>query len=269
MMDKKQMGWASLLLLLALSLAATGCSGGARVGKLQTRSQVVERDGAAPVTVEIAMGAGKLDIAGGARELLEATFTYNVAELEPAASYANGRLAVRDQGVRTSVGSLLDIRDFRNEWELHFSEEAPLAMDLELGAGRANLELGELALTRLDIDGGAGEVVVDLSGSQTLRQLSYNAGAGASTIDLSGDWAGDLDADINGGLGAITVRLPAGVGVRVGVDTGIGAVEASGLQRDGDIYTNEAYGTADVTLRIHISSGVGPVRLELEEQESY
>jgi hypothetical protein len=140
----------------------------------------------------------------------------------------------------------------------------PLEMIIDLGAGRAHLNLGDLALTRLVVNGGAGEVNLDLASSQSLRRLTFNVGAGPANIDLTGDWAGDLDARISGGVGTITLRLPAGVGVMVGVDTGIGAVQARGLTKDAEIYTNDAYGVSDVTLRIDVDGGVGPVRLDVE-----
>ena len=68
---------ASLLILITVAFAATGCYQGVRVGDLQTKSQTVERADAAAVNVEIQMGAGQLDVSGGAGELLEASFTYN------------------------------------------------------------------------------------------------------------------------------------------------------------------------------------------------
>jgi hypothetical protein len=40
-------------------------------------------------------------------------------------------------------------------------------------------------------------------------------GAGEVTVDLTGDWQNDLDVNIEGGVGEITLRLPRGVGVRV------------------------------------------------------
>ncbi|MEJ2265200.1 MAG: toast rack family protein, partial [Anaerolineales bacterium] len=82
-MRKKRGVIASLLILIAVAFAATGCYQGVRVGDLQTKSQTVERGDANAVNAEIQMGAGKLDVSGGASELLEASFTYNVEELDP------------------------------------------------------------------------------------------------------------------------------------------------------------------------------------------
>lgn len=230
---------ARLLILIAVAFTATGCYRGVRVGDLQTKSQTVELDDADSVNVEIEMGAGKLDVSGGASELLEASFTSNVKELNPRATYANGRLEVKDSGVDIGITSLADLDEFRNDWDLKLNEDTPMDMKINLGAGPSNLALGALALTSLNINGGAGGV----------------------TIDLTGDWRNDLDARIAGGLGDLRLTLPRDVGVRIEVDTGIGTVDASGLTKDGNTYTNDAYGVSDVSLRIHIDGGVGRINL--------
>ena len=248
-----------LLTLLLLLFVVTGCDQGARVGDLQTESQTVELGDADSVEVEIQMGAGELDVSGGASELLEATFTYNVDELNPRATYAGGNLVVEDDDVAEGIGSFFDLDEYRNEWDLRLNEDVPMEMRIDLGAGRSNLALGALSLSSLNIDGGAGNVDLDLSGSQSLSQLDFEMGAGEVTIDLTGDWQDDLDARIQGGVGEFNLKLPSEVGVSIEVDTGIGDVDASGLTRDGDTYTNDAYGESDVTLRIDIDGGVGKI----------
>lgn len=66
----------ALVLLEALLLA--GCAPKARVGALRTESQSVELGDARSVRVEIELGAGDLQLTGGADKLLEADFTCNV-----------------------------------------------------------------------------------------------------------------------------------------------------------------------------------------------
>jgi len=242
-MHKKRGVVSGLLIMIALAFAATGCYRGVKVGDLQTKSQTVELDNADSVNVEIQMGAGKLDVSGGASELLEATFTYNVAELNPRATYADGRLEVKDSsGVRIGIETLADLAEYRSEWDLKLNEDVPMEMKIDLGAGTSNLTLGALALTSLNINGGAGEV----------------------TIDLAGDWQRDFDAKIVGGVGDIHLSLPRDVGVRIEVNTGIGIVDAVDFTRNGDTYTNDAYGVSDVTLRIHIDGGIGKINLDFE-----
>src|SRR5210317_68252 len=73
----------ALMAVVVVLLSVGGCGSGVRVGELQTESQTVELGGATSVRIEIDMGAGELDVTGGAAELLEAGFTYNVAEMKP------------------------------------------------------------------------------------------------------------------------------------------------------------------------------------------
>ncbi len=253
----------SLLVFAVVLFAATGCGEGARVGDLQTESETVELGDAESVSVDIDMGAGELDVSGGAGNLLEATFTYNVDELDPTVTYSNGRLVVGHGDVKAGIGSFFDLDDYRNEWDLRFGDGIPMEMTIDLGAGRVDLTLGSLAMTRLDINAGAGDVDLDLSGSQTLNRLDFDMGAGELTLDLTGDWQDDLDAAIRGGVGALNLKLPSDVGVRVEVDGGIGGVDTSGLTKDGDFYTNDAYGESDVTLHIDIDGGVGQINLDV------
>jgi hypothetical protein len=235
-----------LLTMVVSLLAVSGCVGPGsriRVGDLQTESRTVELGDAQSVNVEIDMGAGELDVSGGAVELLEAGFTYNVARLKPEVEYGEGTLSVRTPNVETGIGSLWDVDDYRYEWDLRLNDGVPMELSVSLGAGKATLELGSLSLTRLNVDMGAGEVV----------------------MDLTGDWRADLDVKLEGGAGGATLRLPRDVGVRVDVSGGLGQVNAPGFTKDGDSYVNDAYGESEVTLRIDVEIGLGAIDLELGE----
>jgi hypothetical protein len=252
------------LLVSALALPfMTACGQGATVGDLQTKTETIERGDAESVNVKIRMGAGELQISGGASDLLDATYTYNVEELNPGATYEGGNLTVQDAEVKTTIRSLFNLDDYRNEWDLRFSEDVPMEMQIDAGAGRCDLSLGKLALTRLDMSSGAGDVKLDLGGSQSLSSFDYEMGAGDSTLDLSGDWQTDLDGTIRGGVGKLTVKLPSNVGVRIDVDAGVGSINTSGMTRNGNIYTNDAYGESDINMIISIDAGVGEINLEV------
>ena len=258
----------ALLAVVVLLVAVTGCTLGAtrlRVGKLVTESESVELGGATSVRTEINMGAGELSVTGGAEELLEADFIYNVAELKPEVKYSGGTLTVRTPDTKSDFGSLWDLDDYRYEWYLRLNDDVAMELNVNVGAGTTDLELGSLSLTRLDVDTGAGEVTVDVSGAASLTRLDIDIGAGKVKVDLTGKWERDVDVDIKGGVGELTVWLPKDAGVRVDVQTGIGKVNATGLTKDGDDYVNAAYGTSDATLRIGIDGGVGAINLEVRD----
>jgi len=230
------------VVLLAALLLASCSSDDVRVGELRTESKSVELGDAKPVNVEINLGAGDLVVTGGAKKLLEADFTYNVAKLKPEVEFTDGTLVVQHPDVR-GYRTLQDIKDLRNEWDLRLNNDVPMNLSLDMGAGTSDLQLAGLSLTGLDII----------------------LGAGKSTVDLSGGWRRDLDVTINTGAANITVRLPKDIGVRVEVETAIGTIDAPGLKQDGNVYTNAAYGVSDVTLQINLEAGIGKINLEVKE----
>jgi len=224
------------------AMLLAGCSPMYRVGALRTESHSVKLGNARSVHVDIELGAGNLELTGGAEKLLEADFNYNVDRLKPEVKYTNGTLDVRQPDV-SGWPNLIGISDFRNEWGLRLYDAVPMDLRVNMGAGTSVLKLAGLSLTGLEV----------------------SLGAGIYTVDLSGDWARDLDVTIKTGAANTSLRLPKNVGVRVTVDDGPNLIEASGLTQDGNVYTNAAYGVSAVTMQVHMEPGIGQINLDVEE----
>src|SRR5215208_6315608 len=120
----------TLVLFAAVLLA--GCGSQTRVGALQTESQSVELGDAKSVRVEIDMGAGNLQVTGGAEKLLESEFNYNVAALKPIVQYTDGTLVVQ-QPRSKGLSNLRGITDYRNEWGLRLNDEVPMDLRVDVG----------------------------------------------------------------------------------------------------------------------------------------
>jgi hypothetical protein len=233
--------WAGGILALWLLISSCGLiPNTTSVGETRTETQTVELGSADEVQVRIQMGAGELSVTGGAGNLMDATFRYNVAQWQPGVNYSvNGGLGElvvdhQDEDPSIPVGGALV-----NEWSLLLSNAVPIDLVIETGAGESELDLHEL----------------DLAG------LRIEVGAGKTNVDLSGPLDHDLNVAINGGVGEITVKLPGEMGVRVSADTGIGGLANAGLAKDGDVYVNETYGSAPNTLYLDIQAGVGSINL--------
>jgi hypothetical protein len=97
-----------------------------------------------------------------------------------------------------------------------------------------------------------------------VTDLNLQMGAGHVDVDLTGERKSDLDADIEGGVGQATIRLPKNVGVIANASGGIGSISAHGFKRDGDDYVNDAYGKTPATIHVKVQGGVGQVSLLLE-----
>ena len=237
-----------------------------RVGSLVTDTESIELGDAETVRAEIRMGAGEIDVSGGASALMDAEFRYNVDELDPVVSYdvagATGRLTVEHRDTEGFPWG--DYEDARSEWDLRFNDEVPMDLTIFLGAAKGDIDLRGLALTSLNVQVGAGEADLWL-GNNPLRNMDLEIGAGEFTLDMTGAWAEDLDAEVSGGVGQLTIYLPSDVGVRVNVQMGIAVVDTKGLQKDGATYTNDAYGSSDVTLRLDVQGGIGNIQLIVRE----
>jgi len=202
-------------------------------------SAAIDLEGAREADVSIDMGAGELRIDSGATSgLMDADFTYRPASLRPEVDYTvNGDVG----GLRVTTPNKPQLNwgvNQRYEWDLRFAEDVPMEMTIDMGAGEANLALGDLLLQRLNV----------------------NLGAGDATIDLSGEPRDDLDADINAGVGQLTLIVPRSAGVRIiGYKDGVGSYQADGFTIDGDYLVNDAYGSAAVTYDIVLRRGVGEV----------
>src|SRR5215208_1615662 len=210
--------------LLLVAVVATALFGGAcqsqNVGEMRHESRTIQPENAQSVRANLKMGAGELQVVGAADALMEADFSYNVADWKPKVSYEvageAGELSVK-QG---SGGGVRLGGDARNEWNVRFNDEVPIDLRVQMGAGE-------------------------------------------TTVDLTGDYAQDFDASIQGGVGQATVLLPSEVGVRARAEGGLGKINAEGLQREGDSYVNDAYGSSDVTVDVDVQGGVGEINLKL------
>src|SRR5919112_2429059 len=230
----------SIVMMAATAVLAGACGmqpGGTQqeVGKMHEESKSVDPKNAQTARAQLEMGAGELHITGGADQLMEGDFSYNVSEWKPKVSYdvsgQEGELLVKQGGANSgSLGAKA-----RNEWDISFNEELPTDLVVKMGAGESDLDLDSL----------------------TLKGLDLQMGAGKSTVDLTGDYAKGFDATIQGGVGEATVMLPSEVGVKAKAEGGLGKINAEGLKKVGDFYVNDAYGESDVTINVNVQGGVG------------
>lgn len=214
---------------------------GGTVYAMQHQSHTVDRLNAKSVRATLDMGAGELNLSGGSSHLLESDFDYRSSSRAPRVDYSvsgtTGDLHISQDDTDSHIRTTTD-----NHWTLHFANDIPLEIKIDMGAGRGNLRLRDIDVTRLNLDMGAGQV----------------------DVDLTGDRKSDLTADIEGGVGEANIRLPKNVGVIVNASGGIGTINAHGLKHDGDEYTNDLYGKSPVTIHLKVEGGVGTITLTQE-----
>ncbi len=229
----------SVFAVFALWIALTSCNRWTTsVNDVRTESQSVELTSATSAKVQVEFAAGELTVQGGAENLMDADFRYNVDLWKPQVNYAEngdqGELIVSQPGSDQApvVTGLI------NEWTLLLTNDVPLDLTIRSGAGNNEFNLSSLNLTSLKIESGVGN----------------------TNVNLDGNWDHDVTASIQGGVGQLTVNLPADMGVFVDVDT-FNNVSANGLIVAENGYVNKAYGTAPHTLTLKLETGLGAITL--------
>ncbi|MFZ0522122.1 MAG: toast rack family protein [Candidatus Acidiferrales bacterium] len=228
------------VLIIALLLGLAVWRGRAVHGNLHD-SQNIALQGAQSVTANLEIPAGKLDLSGGATQLVDADFNYLAEDGKPTVDYsvANGR---GDLNITQTNKRHIQFATRPNDWVLRFSDAVPLELNVQMGAGESNLRLQGLNVSSLDV----------------------NIGAGHLRLDLTGPRKTNLNVVIHGGVGAASIRLPKDIGVRVHASGGIGAVTSGGLTREGDDYVNAVVGKTPANIDVSIEGGIGAINLQLE-----
>jgi hypothetical protein len=196
----------------------------------------LDAGGAERANVELNMGAGHLIVGGGAQKLVDGHFEYNVDSWKPLVTNSmNGSSATVT--IKQPSGTHGGGKHY--VWDLQLNDHLLTDLSVNCGAGQAKLNLGSLML----------------------RSLAVNMGAGQVQIDLRGQPQHDYDAKIDGGVGQTEIRLPQGVGIWVEAHKGIGSLNITGLEKNGDHWENDLYNKAKVTVKLQVNGGIGEIRI--------
>ncbi|HEX2916060.1 MAG TPA: toast rack family protein [Chloroflexia bacterium] len=230
---------AIFLVLFIGALAWLITMGGETTIPLKTETETVPQGSASTVTVTLNKGIGDLRVAGGATDLMNATFQYNVEKWKPNVNYnVNG--SAGSISVSQPSTNWIGFGNYRNDWNVLLNNNVPLNMKVDTGVGKAELILAGL----------------------NLRQLEVNSGVGDSRIDLTGISSQSANVTIKAGVGKTTLLLPDNIGVRVVTNKGLGSIHATNLVVTNNIYTNSAYGNTPATVDVVINVGVGDIYLQ-------
>lgn len=183
--------------------------------------------------VDIHYGAGRLSLDGGAApdELLSGTFRGGVEH----------KLGQEGERARVELRSPLDRTSWEDrDWNVLLNSDIPLVLKFEVGAA---------------------EMMANLAKTQS-KAVTVHTGAGRVDLILPAA-AGETNLTIEGGVGAVTVRLPEGVAGRVEGTAVLGNlnVDESRFPRIGSVWQSEDYETAANRAAIHVTFGAGEVKI--------
>lgn len=229
-------------------------------GEFSFASVLDLKDGYVSLT-EIEMNAGTLDLTTHSEPslALNAQYTREAWKPEMILNEESGLLSIHQPSQKsTNMKS-----DDENKWEIKFPSMLETDLKLTIGAGEGNIDLAGTKIKKMTVEAGAGDFDINLSNT-SLSQLDISAGVGELKLDLSGERKKSLTAEINGGVGALTVILPHETGIRIKANAGLGSINAQGLKKQNGYYTNEAYGNTSQSIEMEVNGGLGSIDLKLQ-----
>ncbi len=240
-------------------------------------------DGERRVETLVRYGAGVLRLGPAAEgTLYRMDLTWDDDKFEPVNIYRNGRLEL---GV-DQRGRSLNIRGRnRSEMDLELGVGIPMDLALEFGAAEAEVELGGLSLSSLEISTGASESTVRISrpnpismrratldvgaadfqarglGNLRTEELEVNAGVGSVTLDFGGELVADLDVQVMMGVGSLELRIPEGTGVRIEKESFLTSFDTNGMVKRGGAWYSSGWDDAEHRIQIDVETAFGSVEV--------
>jgi hypothetical protein len=273
------------LLIAAVLLGVTSVASSEQTTILHRE---IKLSGEKLVEVKIEFGAGELKIGKAqGKVLFDADFEYPKEKLQPVVEYSKensvGQLKLsmerKDEGTHW--------KDFKNTWNLRFTNKVPLSFDIEMGANKADLDFSEFKVKKLNIETGASkttlrfnrpnkEVMEELKlavgaaklraeglGNANFKQMCFQGGVGTYTLDFRGDLRQKARVDISMGLGQLTLLIPKEVGAKIDASgVSLCVFSVGGFEKQDKTYINESYGKTEAELIIHLECGLGSINIE-------
>lgn len=274
-------------LLITLVLTSLACSvtlpfnlTNGNIGETETLEISETYDGNDTVRLTIEMGAGDIDIVGGAAGIVEGTVRYNVDEWKPEIVWDGNRLNITQDLNTLPIQPNMNIE---NKWDLRLGSQ-PLQLTLLAGAYDGNLDLSGIPIASLEIRDGASNAEVNFNSPNPIRmeEFSYNTGAsdveisglanantasftfeggaGAAVLDFSGELQGNMLVEINAGAGDIRIIVPAGTYCILHNNGELVDVNNDGWEENGDRYTSPGEGPL---IEIEANLSLGSLELDI------
>jgi hypothetical protein len=202
-----------------------------------SESASVDLQGASEASVRLNHGAGELKISSGAgmSQLASGTFVGGLVQ----DSRLNGtRLEVR-MSPPSQTFPMFGNFD-RLDWDVRFNQEIPLALNLQTGADKADVDLRDLKVTSLKVETGASQTNITLPAHGRLR------------------------ADFELGAASLRLNVPEGVSARIRVSQGVSDVkiDQARFPRSGDVYQSPDFDSAANAVEMKIEAGAAEIRVQ-------
>ena len=136
-------------------------------------------------------------------------------------------------------------------------------------AGEVQIEFrqpNKIKMNSLDINVKIGETTIKRLGNARFSDANINGGIGELNIDLSGEGTKSMEVEIDLDIGSTTILLPRNFGIKLKSST-MGFLTETNLdsefEKRGRYYYSKNYNSASKIMYMNIHSGIGDLRVDL------
>jgi hypothetical protein len=275
--------------ILAAGAALVCCAGVASAQSWRPYSTFRQLHGETKLDAQLEFAAGMLKVVPGREtELYRMHLSYDADRFIPLSHYEAPASTVR-LGVESAGRAGLRVvskNQLRQKAVVELSPKADLSLDLNLGAGEADLDLGGLRIASVRLETGASRASVRFSapnrtrcqsavfaagaadlaiyrlGNSRCETVKVEGGVGKLTLDFGGAWTITQRAELTLSMGELRLRLPRRAPVRITMDKFLSSFDAEGLVERGGSWVTRDFDPKEPHLDIALKCSVGAVRVE-------
>lgn len=205
----------------------------------ESRQISIPLDGAERARLRLNHGAGRLRVASGAAPgmLMDGDFSKETTQ----------RVERRGKEIDVRLSSEIFIFPFiwgpddAINWSVRLNQDIPVALDLEIGANEATLDLSDLRISEVYLKSGANATDIRLPSQSGFTRLRISSGAAS-----------------------VNLHVPQGVAAQITSRSGLSSinVDTQRFPKMGSNYRSADYDTATNKVEIDIEMGVGSVTID-------
>lgn len=245
--------------------------------------------------VSVSYGMGELYIGPNSeKDQIEGSIEYDGRRITPKVTLENvgstGVFTVKTEKKKDDDDCRKKFRDYDNEMEFLFPQNIKTDLFLDFGVGDAEIDLTNIAITKLNINCGLSDVTVEINkrndvscsdvniesglgdlevyglGNLGAKDIDINVGLGSAEIDLTGEKIYDMEVDVDVGLGSLDMILPDDANIEVYVDASfLSSVDIYGLkQKKNKYWISDDWDSGNPTISMDVNVGMGSVDISVE-----
>jgi hypothetical protein len=180
-------------------------------------------DNAATANIELELSVGEANLFALERSdtrLMAADLRY-LGSLSFGVSGDVQRHAFLRQSTPITVGWVNPVNwTTRPNWEVGLSQRVPLDLRVQGGVGDADLNLSQLPLQSLRVDGNIGPINITLPPSNAPYPVNIRGGAGPIALNIP--QGANANVSVRGGVGGLVVNIDSGAAAQLNIAGGVG-----------------------------------------------